>query len=265
MRQSVYTRFIFGLCVLSRASLLSAFCPSVDDVELPDPADKDDDGNSAYDADGMPQFINVWFHRWKGNGGKKAQVRVLTLSKCVRCAHTIHARPQKVMIRRNTVHPEYCVVVQLLLFLQMANITHGPIFPDCTDNVHTGVTLGMKCTEQKHIRNLKDMFVYVGGGLAACTSHSVRVAGVSWAARCGLTTDEIKVIGRWAATSESFIRYFQHGAGIAKKYMVRLHTTSDPVFALWRFPTTHMELVITGSRVELAQKAAAAALLQAAS
>ena len=260
-RQGMFVKVLVGLSVLARASLLSTFCPTVDDLELPDPALKDDDGNSAYDADGIPEYILLTFRKWKRNAGKKTQV-------CGACWHGVGAAYtvipstlQTLMIRRNTVNPEYCVVTQLLLWLKMAHITHGPIFPDCTDNVYAGLTLGVRCTEPKYIRNLKEVFVYVGGALEKCTSHSIRIAGVSWAARCGLITDVIKVIGRWAATSSSFIGYYEHGIAIARKYTVRLHTTSDPIFAFWCFPTTFMEMSVTGSRFAIAQAAAEAAAL----
>ncbi len=78
-------------------------------------------------------------------------------------------------------------------------------------------------------RWLHDFFRYVGGGMAGCSSHSVRKSAASWATRCGASDPEIQRVGRWAILSVSFRRYLNHGITIQKKYLGVLRRTHTRV------------------------------------
>lgn len=64
----MWTLVVWQLATIGRASLFTDFCPNVEQITLPAETHQ-------YDADGMPQFIMLRLHRWKGNSGHLTQVR----------------------------------------------------------------------------------------------------------------------------------------------------------------------------------------------
>jgi hypothetical protein len=133
-------------------------------------------------------------------------------------------------------NPAFCPIVALIMWLREAGIQYGPIFPGL-DRSHTKVNIGTRMGTGTYKRWLHDFFRYVGGGMAGCSSHSVRKSAASWATRCGASDPEIQRVGRWAILSVSFRRYLDHGITIQKKYLGVLRQTHDPVFHFWVFKT----------------------------
>jgi len=138
------------------------------------------------------------------------------------------------MIKRNLMRSEFCPVLALLFWLKMTGLKSGPLFPAMT-NDHLALHPNLFATPETHAEHLKKLFVYVGGDLAGCTSHSVRKAAVSWAARCGVSESDILLIGRWVAHSKCFLIYRKHGLCIAKKYIFLGQGRRDPIFEFWSF------------------------------
>lgn len=139
---------------------------------------------------------------------------------------------QELYIARNYIDPNYCPVIHLLTWLTLSGIQHGPIFPGLSRD-HKQLHFGSHNSSSAVSTWLRRMFVYTGGPVAGCTTHSFRKASVSWMSRCGKGEAEIQNIGRWTLNSTSFRRYMAHGLAIAKKWATVARSTKDPVYKFW--------------------------------
>ena len=242
-RVRAWVLFLLSFCCLARSSLFSSFCPTIHDLALPE-------DDAEYCADGLPMWLEITFRRWKGNPGNKTQVRGsgATFFLTVSLLTLITCLWQTLTIRRNMIHPEFCPVIALLLWLKLSGITSGQLFPDCSDFGGGFITHGVSCSAEKHASLLSRFFKFAGGSTANCTSHSLRKAGVSWAARCQLSDSETLLIGRWVSTSKSFMTYREHGLLIEKQFRSRLNYSTDPIWSFWAFPTSHTGATVIGSR-----------------
>ncbi len=146
-------------------------------------------------------------------------------------------RVQTLYIERNPIDPHFCPVLALLTWLKLSGITTGPIFPAYSSNARTANLPGVRMNSNSHTASLSRLFKYVGGEMARCSSHSIRKAAVSWAARCGRDEADIQRCGRWKLESTSFRRYIQHGIVIQRAHLGPHRKTVDPVFTFWVFKT----------------------------
>ena len=153
-------------------------------------------------------------------------------------------------LRRNKMHPEYCPVLNTMFWLQLLaenGIHSGPLFP-FIDNAH-----GNFARPVEYIKNdqwekwLCQLFVYVGGDLFECTSHSVRRDAVKWAARCKADQADILQGGRWVRNSDAFNLYIRDGVLKSKELLAHLGAGGvDPIFAFWVWVPTVFEMVGAG-------------------
>jgi len=132
------------------------------------------------------------------------------------------------------VNPAFCPVIALLLYLRDAEITYGPVFPSLSTTSHATLEMGVYTSATTHRAHLKQLFTYVGGDLASCTSHSIRKAAVSWAVRCHVPDSGIVTVGRWRSIGAIFLAYMRHGMAIARRWSLS-GRRADPVFSFWTF------------------------------
>ena len=102
-RDMVWTMLHLSLAIGARASLLTDFCPMIDQLDFP--------GKDERCTDGKPMFFKLKLYRWKHNPGR---------------------RQQELIVRRNFANPEFCPVLTMLHWLDTlkANgIENGPLFP----------------------------------------------------------------------------------------------------------------------------------------
>lgn len=227
MRTMVWTQFMLQCCWLGRACLMSTYSPHRAQVELPS-------SEAKWDVDGYPKYALLHFREWKGNstvtmeGGKDVRVGKGPLS-------------QDLYIERNYIRPEYCPVVTLLNWLKLSGIEEGPIFP-LPNSSRTGLFYNTVYPAEAYEQNIRLLFDYVGGGLAKCSSHSMRKAGVAWAARCGVPSEEIVRLGRWKTGSTSYQAYSRRGLLIQQKHLGPDAKQFDPILSFWAFPSKVLDL-----------------------
>jgi len=231
-RDMVWTMLHLSLAIGARASLLTDFCPMIDQLDFP--------GKDERCTDGKPMFFKLKLYRWKHNPGR---------------------RQQELIVRRNFANPEFCPVLTMLHWLDTlkANgIENGPLFPalnkahdDFLREEIDGVMHLQRMTAQTFGKWTRDAFVYAGGELAECTHHSIRRAFVKWGARCGGKENDIKVAGRWKTTSERFRQYWGEGqTTLASTLTMRSVNPNyvDPIYAVWVWEPLAQEATSTNQR-----------------
>ena len=216
-RQELWTMLHLSLVCISRASLFTTFCPLLDQLEL-----------GGVQSDGLPSYVVLTLKAWKGNAeGHKTQ---------------------RLVIRRNMMHPEYCPVVTLLNWVKVLHtegIHHGPLFP-ALNNAHTNFlrdhrTNGLqRWGVDAYRKTVSSIFEYVGGPLAQCTSHSIRHSAVKWAARCKARQADVMRGGRWTENSAKFMLYWNQGE-LKSREMLELTREEDPIFNFWVWEPTSFE------------------------
>ena len=214
----IKTMFLMYCACIGRASLFTRFCPLVEDIEL----------SEEMDVDGYPQWIVLMIRYWKGNADGKR-------------------RPQRLKIFRNYIDVRFCPIVNLFLWLKLYDITSGPIFPACNSlftaiqkDAHGNTFFN---TPGWWENQLKKLFVFTGGQLIACTSHSIRKSCTIWAIRSGYESLFIRLVGRWSSTSDSFMEYVQQG--IDEKADMFNSGATDPIYLIWVFQTHHYKGVLS--------------------
>ena len=101
----VWTMILLSHILIARASQLTRFCLSIDNVEFGPVGDKS----------GIPSYVYITIHRWKGNENGKRRA------------------PRKFYIKRNLNISKFCLVYNLarwLVFLAENGVDQGPLFPD---------------------------------------------------------------------------------------------------------------------------------------
>ncbi len=242
LRVMLFTMLMLQHALIARASLLTDFCPTIEAIRLPDE-------DAQWDADGFPQFFTLHLNNWKGNTKRKQQVRAGCRLCCGRAQRAPRGAARRLLTRtlaqdlyveRNTVNPQFCPVVALMFWLRVLQdqgITHGPIFPAI--NARSGrLVAGMRMLPSYYEKWITAIFRHAGGSTALCSSHSVRRSAATWAARCGAPETEVQRVGRWKLGSISFRRYVENGMSIARRFLGRGISTTDPVFKFFVFRTS---------------------------
>jgi hypothetical protein len=159
-------------------------------------------------------------------------------------------KQQTLHLVRNMMHPEYCPVLQMMLWLKILaehGIHCGPLFP-FIDNGHTNFAQPLEYIKTEQWEKwVAALFVYVGGELHECTSHSIRRSSVKWAARCGAAQHDILQGGRWVHNSDAFQLYIRDGVLKSKELLAHLGAGGvDPIFKFWVWVPTVFEMVGAG-------------------
>jgi len=165
------------------------------------------------DADGRPKFMWITLRRWKGNqyGMKK----------------------QRLKIPRNYNHEEYCPVCIMTAWLSVSGITSGPLFP-ALNAARSALFHGKYNASKTYSKFVREAFIYVGGPMAACRSHSIRKSAVKWGIRCGAEEWMLIRAGRWATRSGCFLVYVEEGMMMKEEFI----GTVDPVRYFWVWTNT---------------------------
>lgn len=203
-RIRAWAMFLVSCCICGRASCVTQFCPSVEDIKLPKA--------SAWDKDGLPRYIIFVWKDWKSR--KKSS----------------KGKPYPIKIHRNyTRDTRFCPVYWTLLYLQYSGHTTGPIFKN------EGAEGGrVKATQW--IRMTAHMFYHANqrfGFKQGCTNHSIRRSAAQWAGRCGAREVDVKNAGRWLSM-EVMARYMAQGAQMRDDYEDD-GRGEDPIFSVWCF------------------------------
>jgi len=143
------------VAICGRASDVSQYCVNVQDIRA----------SRETTTDGIPEFLQLTLRRWKGNENE-----------CL--------KPTKVILRRNRLRPDYCVVSIIWTWLARSGLTTGPLFPAMNVG-HTILYEAFENTSPCYQSWLKALFVLMGPKYEDATSHSIRKSVVKWAARCG--------------------------------------------------------------------------------
>ena len=217
-RLMVWTMFMVALVLCARCSLLTTFCPMLDQLEL-----------GPVDEDGVPKFIKIELRAWKGNANG--------------------AKRQRLLIRRNVVNPDYCPVITIVTWvkaLAAQGITNGPLFPALSNDHNTfireeGTGRLQRMDPGRWMAWFKQATRYVGGTFSQCTTHSIRRSVVKWAARCGAQLAAIVEAGRWANFSCNFMTYWRDGQAKTAE-LEAVGTAQDPIWKIWGWEPTCIEL-----------------------
>ena len=73
-------------------------------------------------------------------------------------------------------------VVALLVWFKVSGIRSGPIFP-ALNKARTALNFGCYNTAGCYSGWIREFFIYVGGDMAKCRSHSIRKSAVKWGVR----------------------------------------------------------------------------------
>ncbi|KAJ1446647.1 hypothetical protein M885DRAFT_577308 [Pelagophyceae sp. CCMP2097] len=112
---------------MGRASDMTTYGPTVEDMELPK--------GHQWDKDGLPQWIIIGLRNWKSRAKKNVGVRY------------------GIKLHRNYLDSRFCPVKWLLAWLRISGIKSGPIFGN--------VTIG---TYHKNINHILRIFMGLDGG-----------------------------------------------------------------------------------------------------
>lgn len=217
-REQVWTMFMVSLAVCARCSLLTTFCPMLDQLEL-----------GPVDEDGVPKFIKIELREWKGNANG--------------------AKQQRLLLRRNLVNVDFCPVIAIITWIKTLvaqGIKNGPLFP-ALDNNHNSFIVEKDTGRLQRMEpgRWKEWFRrstrYVGGAFANCSTHSIRRSVVKWAARCGAQTHAIMEAGRWANYSCNFMTYWRDGQARSSELQA-VGTSEDPIWKIWAWQPPCLEL-----------------------
>ena len=200
-----WTMFLVAMCMMARASDVTRFCPTYEDIQLAPPA--------MWDEDGTPQFIELGLRDWKWRSyeNKRKKTRY------------------GMRIWKNE-DPRFCPVRWLLLWLKISGIKSGPIFQRFGSNSQGGLCTGEPLAEGMWCGMTSRIWAAVGLHALGCTNHSIRVTACQWCGRCGGTVLDAKNTGRWKTTQE-MSRYFQEGAREGTR--LREGGGKDPLLKMW--------------------------------
>ena len=54
-----WTMFLISICMFARASCITTYCPTMEDIRMPR------EGGAEWDVDGMPDWIELGMRNWK--------------------------------------------------------------------------------------------------------------------------------------------------------------------------------------------------------
>ena len=229
-----WAMLLIAIVLFARASELTIDakkvirCPTYEDILLPE-------SPSQWDADGLPQFIELALRKWKSrtvaHQGKRYAMRV----------------------HRNYLDSRFCPVTWLLMWLAYSKIKSGPIFQSLRGEEVTGEPV----SESAWVGATTKIFTACGlykpgwkdketgryhkpsrprGHGNPVTNHGIRRSAAQWAGRCGGREIDVKNNGRWKSMVE-FAKYMAQGFALRTKK--EKDFGEDPIFKtwVWKSPT----------------------------
>jgi hypothetical protein len=214
--------FMFMVIIFARPSEVCYYCPTVNNIEIPD--------ESLWDKDGYPPYIKIGLHHWKGK--KLKEVYYVT-------------------IHRNFVNPDFCPVFAILSWLYVSEIKEGPLFPSFTKHKSekriikgpyskvkvNGAFQWYGFSDTGELKNLSMGYQYlwlmldelfIRAGYSDARPYTIRKTSTKWAARTGGREFELRLTGRWQQWSEHFNKYIQEGLSEGREHKL---TNNKPCFS----------------------------------
>ena len=210
-RVCAWAMFLVAMCICARASCVTTYCPTMEDVLLPK--------SGHWDVDGLPKYISLVWRNWKSRPKKRATARD-------------NAYPMK--IHRNYLNPMFCPVLWLCIYLRYSGHTSGPLFQLGGKGVAVGVWIGM-LNHWFEVAGMRTKGVPGVTPSSGASSHSIRRSAAQWAGRCGAREIDVRNAGRWQSML-ILAKYMAQGHVARANYEDdEDHPQDDPIFRMWVF------------------------------
>ena len=219
---------LFQIYFATRPSEVCEYCPHVEDIKFPSKTN-----TNQWAVDGQPMNITIAFRDWK-----------------TRLPTDVMTGFYYMIIHRNELNMKFDLVYWLIRYLKQFNITHGPLFPQMTndsklvksyakldvtpkgpqfryfkvtvDSTYSDKPAYLKYTKLTEINKR----VLGGAGYAAACNYTYRKSSAKWYSSLGWQDWAIRNGGRWK--SISYLDYVQEG-----QYEYHDNPADDPIRKLW--------------------------------
>ena len=197
-RVKYWSMFLVMIVACARASCVSTYVPTMENIVLPEA--------HLWDADGLPAWIELGWLDWKSRNGGNRNKRF------------------GIMLHRNYLDSRFCPVFWLMSWLWRSGITTGPIWGDDETNKPKTVEKAMK-------------FIVSFMTVAGLTCHSIRKTGAQWIGRCHGDSSDCMLAGRWN-TPQMVARYIGDGHKRAHDFGEVGSEHQDPIYHTWFWKKT---------------------------